>query len=765
MPTSSQLLEGALERLRAGQVPRLDGQGAITLSSARERVLRSQWLTTMDYVVDIEELDAGAESVEVGPYLARIDDYARRAATHAHLGRSTIASFVSNVLLLVRAAVGMAPGARRPERAPSIAAEDLSPAWASGLEVLQSAARHDVRVHSSYPSALGRLAKLARLHQCECPEDMPDDHALWKQRALAAGFSDSDFQYSLSAFRKARSLTGDGCAWPSLRAAANEGCRGVRSVPGLREKLAARGCSRDPRAMTLLEIIEVLAPYIHSDLVAYLEYGTPRNRASWPADQVAGVSRLLFALFALGIDPVDMDTVDLYVETVRTDVPVPARTRRSKRGGDAGNERPLSLARAAFDYMARLSVRQSYLAPRTDVPGPISFYTAVVQADETRLWLLTRHAHESVVSAADRETWLRCSLEREALVSTMRRHNAGLDLVGHMRKLALLDWITLPQAVLIGLPALRIAARAHRERWLDRGGVIGGPHFEEAAEAAFRWVLCTILLDDGLRIKNYTGALAGLHIKPVWNHACIVGLETTFHGIADEDRVRLKKARAEGTREENTRRRVISPALIDSEVLTFYWTTVRPWRLTQCGALSSLDAFDARSDRFAVFVSRRSNDVCDVDGVSRPTGRYDGTDDLSNAFGRAIHWVITEVLRRRDVPAWDSPRFKEECRGIMGAHRIVRLLSGSFWGFEAGDWDYASWITNDTMKTLRAHYAAMSTAQRQALAEGRKGLDAPGHFVKAMLHIRHGGAVDWERFNPLRPDDALMMDAPRRRRA
>src|SRR5690606_37678546 len=97
--------------------------------------------------------------------------------------------------------------------------------------------------------------------------------------------------------------------------AAGEGERGLKSLPNVRELIArSESPDLDPSAATAEERVKAIAPFVHGDMTVYIRSGT-KHRESWGERQWLSADRTLAAAIRLGVDPSEMDTRDLFLET------------------------------------------------------------------------------------------------------------------------------------------------------------------------------------------------------------------------------------------------------------------------------------------------------------------------------------------------------------------------------------------------------------------------------------------------------------------
>jgi hypothetical protein len=771
--TAREGLQIALQRYESGETHNLRSGEVATFDPRRAAVLATHWNDTFELIAQRHDLGVCGDDVPILPYVKYLDRYAARAS-YASSDSVPLAQNAMSAVRFICAALGIKVPGRNAAHVPWVR-ESLPVGWRDGFDALRVYSHEDNAYHTrrNYPSAYAALASLAALHGIQRPQDVPSDTRVWRKWAREDGVGAQQLEDGLTAIKRAGELLGVPHDWPRIGAARLDQ-RGIRQIPDLAAKLAAAGYTGKPEALDDVEVIRLLYPRIGFGLDRYLAFlkGRVRDGREWKALET--ISRLCFALDALGF-PRDGDVVDVY--TTLVDAPeatVATDSLLNKRAPAPGERRQISFARLLLRTWGAASCKRSTLRPVEESEEPLPFFTETVQHDFRRLHQFARAAHEDDMlqhsDPAVHILWARAVAESDSIKSYIKSYNKPRLLAGRMDPEKLLALISLPQAILMGGNALRLKALAARDRWLAAGGGHTSRHFTSYVAALWDWAVVTICLADGLRGKNYVGALANKHVVPTWRGKLIVGLATHFWGIHDEGCVRLKKTWSDTTRsKENERENDIYPALLEPVLTTDFWTLARPYRLVKCGALESIESYDRTADYFAVFPSVGSKDRPSSKYTPRPgflTGRYASTSPFSMEVGRIVHWMIRDVMGRKDIPEYDDPRIRTVYRGLFGAHRMVRFLNGSFWGFEADDWRHAEWITNDTLPTIKRHYAREKGGAAAERMRRRTGIDAVGHFVPLMQHIRAGGAVDWDRFDPERPSDAIMHDSviARRRR-
>ena len=705
------------------------------------------------------------DGIGLDPYKASLVEVARIDAEAA--GRASPRNEAANVALFLATVEGReyevtqrhGPAQRRPATR-----DRVLPAWLPLYDALVDLAQCE-RQKRSYPAQLLALHDVAIRHGVQEPAAVPDDWDVVLGWVMGAGLKRKKFHAITAAFRKARELTGND-ALPNLYQRVREAERGLRSLPDLADRLRARGCEADPVGLSTLEMIHVLGPKFARALERHLAWGREKARSpGWQEEQVGMTGRILASLIRLGYDPHGLSFVALFERPTQISGGGELDEFLADELGDdyAAQPKTVSLLRAVLDEAARDSWEHSplWLVKERATPEGLQIYTQKVQQDLLYCFLLTRAVYGAEMGQVQRERWEAIEKEYERTRDHMLDFNQGAHTDGHKPKDRVL--ITWPQAVCIGLYALRrraLEARAAMDSFQQKRGTLesrtGRQRVKAFDEAMREYVLLAVLLDDGLRIQNYSGAIAGEHFIPVVERDAsktwirFRQVSTRFRGY-DDASVKLKKDR-NGLGAERRRKRTLSPSIVDHELLFEYWTKVRPRDLVRRGLLRSAEEFDPDSDRFAVFIAPRTGGRkplrrSPMDQRRSQTGQFTA-DQLSKIAGRTLHWVVRDVLGRGaepyNVPTWDDPVRTREWRGVFAAH-VVRLLLGTYLGGVRGDWGAACWLTNDSEKTLREHYNEVSEIYEGM--ERLHGIENVHHFDAVIDRMRmYEPGDDWSAF-------------------
>lgn len=776
-------------RIRDGQVPDRRRPGRMhRISRERRDVIISHVRNAVARAADVDRDDLRAiDEVELDPIMATLPSKAYQDARTN--GRSSPRNERTNVALFGATVEGREYDTstrhgyanRRP-----VTRSAFLPAWQPLYDVLLADTLNldgTPNQRRSYPAQLLAMQNLL-LDQLDVhsPYDIADDYRAFVMTAEAAGVAYKKRHAMLAALRRARDLLNDETI-PPLYMGAHATQRGLGSLPDLAKRLAAHGCDRDPRRMRQEELVEVLVPTMHAALERRLAEGKRRNRRpGWFDDQIGMTSRIAASLLRLGYDVRRLTYVDLWTTLVQVEAtgtngvdPVLAAVM----GDDYVHVEERSLMRALADEMTLRSYVNSPLevvsAGSTISDGHVPLYTQRVIQDVKNCFTLVNDVFGPALRKHKRETWVAIQSEYKSLIEHMDSFNEDVHTINHKRKSDVS--ILWPQAVCLFLPWLMTRVEEARRRLTEfagRGGKEGSrthrKHLLAFDEALKEYVLAALMLDDGLRIKNYAGAVAGRHLiatperDPDKRWVRLAAVETRFCGINDHPSVTLKVAKDE-LGAERVRRRRVTPGIVRHDYLFEYWTGTRARDLVRRGYLKSVEAFDPDADDFAFFVSPRRGGR---KSVKKPREAYAAmhgcfTEDyLSNVFGRRFHYFIREVLGQ-PVPAWGDPERTTKWRGMFTAH-VIRLLLGTYFGGILGDWATACYITDDTERTLRRNYNRVGdriNALRHVV-----GVQNPNHFddvIRRALTMQPHD--DWSRFwsgfNPQDPAGSLeLLTAP-----
>ena len=775
--TFSDALERFAEMNAAGKVPdRRRNDRTHTISAARRDVIVSHTRAAVARAMGLPRDDhAALDAVDLRPLVETLPDIAYRGAEEAQ--RAAPRNERANVALFLATVFQHTYGTQ--ERRPGPSREDVLPAWRPSYDALVEDAADPASSKNSHcrPGLLVRLQHLMLRRGIHSPKEMEDSYEWFIAIAEEEGVGRSwTAREMLASLRRARELLGDESI-PTLYQQARPGERGVGSLPDLAERLARHGSMDDPRTMTPEELIEVLAPKLYSGLARRLEQARRENlRPSRVESYVSMTSKIVASLARMGIDPATKTFIDLFTEVDVVE------------GGEAGESDPVlaevmgadyihiesrSLMRRVIDESGRLSYQTSPIqvvgevADDGDAPP---MYTARIIHEMKTCFTLVRAVYGDALAKHQKDRWVAAETEYKSLLRHVTSYNERRVMIGHQNKEKVL--ITWPQAVCMFLPwlARRIEKKqAELERWRKtgrEGSRTHKKHLRELDVALREWVLAALLLDDGLRIKNYAGAVVNRHIIPTVERDAdgrwigFLAVETRWRGIQDAPQVVLKIGQDSSGRERK-RTRQLTPGIVRLDFLFQFWTQSRARDLVRRGVLGSVEEYDPDADDWALFVSPKNSRRKSATR-ERPQHVRDhlplGKDYLSRCFARLLHQFVREVLGRDEVPAWDDPeRTQGEWKGLFSAH-ISRTLIATYVGGICDNWNLATHLTDDDAKTLKVHYSRIRDQIHDLLYVD--GPENPRWFDTVIARLRKKLPGDdwprfWAEFNPEDPTAAL----------
>lgn len=542
--------------------------------------------------------------------------------------------------------------------------------------------------------------------------------------------------------------------------------RGLRALPHLEQLLddiaadrlakgeeVERVSVQQFREMPSMERIRIISEGVHFGLTAYLDKNQHLS-GGWKKAAILGVERTLAAMEIAGYSIIEHDPMDLYTKTATvaksgsTNRVNPLLERRYGAAGVIDSGEAHYLLRKVADAAARMSFKASPLElVRSSHTGSVPYYTATVERDLQHFYQMCRVAYEEV-KHIDPVEWTAMEVVHGQLKAHMKQHNAVNHVRGQKNKEAILDIITLPQIICIGLPALRRRVRRIRERYhaaICDHSDLGHPQVNRARMRYKRvlrdYLITAVMISDGLRVKNYTGARLGAHFLPepirdeTGRWIGLEGVRTTWRGF-DSESVRLKIMRDE-LGAERTRTWHLLPGIVDLELLWEYLVDFRVDDLVSAGLIPSAAVYDIERDvrewQFALFTSGHpASKVRD--------GCFHSPEFVSTRFGHMLHWMATEVLGH-ELPRWGSAELAQEYRALFSGH-ITRLLLATYWGGIRSAWTRATMLTDDTEETLRRSYSKVGARLIERFA--KDDWTNPHFFDEEMDRIFRDEVIDWD---------------------
>jgi hypothetical protein len=707
------------------------------------------------------------EAVDVGPHLLRLADYASEID---HL--ATTRNVVSDCRLFVSTVLGRDVRKRAAVRQRSWMFEEAWRPLAAALEATDGYRAGGKSRRSLLPN-LAFLARVAADNGVNRPEDLPTvsgDIAAWLpgNRRLKDG---------LVAYRKAKEALGaTGLGYPVIVARRPEREWGVHTLQNLPELLAAGYAQLDaeerdqfvarvgeqpegiePALLSTEEQIFILAPYFGAALSEYIRVGQAQSIVRQPRylrRTVGVVSRAVATLVRCGIDLHTLRFEDLWLSPSPDGAPAAPATRGGRYGvpsPDAADVEPPCLLQYLITRAAVHHVRGSTLALHPSIRTgkiayfPDSAFNDVKALKYIALRVLKAYWEREKGRKGAAVTWAQLEAETSATYRYMAETNAQTAVGGRLDRAEMP--YSLPHVVCILLPIL--AERVHAiDRELNRLSLS-----RKARVGSHQWLtlesrrilhlrhyaIVALIAADGLRVKNFSGAIAGVHFIPdvvrdergCW--AGFRGLRTHWWGD-DCPSVRLKITTGHNR---NIRERIwdIRPGIVDMDLLYRYWVEARPCLLRRAGLLRDGEELDLDAElagtgpRYAMFVSDESvfadpraqprvEKVSEVYGLLRehPSTGKDCRVKAGNltectvraTWERAIHFLVHDVLRFPGVPSTlDECRKKgSKWRGMLGPHGD-RSATAWYIGGVLHDWAMAEEWTNDRRSTLEKHYAIL----------------------------------------------------------
>lgn len=731
-----------------------------------------------------DEDDVG--DVDLAPYLDVLPQIAQQAAERAGLSRP--ANRASSVRTFLRLVEG---GARKTKH--RVSPDSFLPDWKPLAGALYNHKTEGERFRR-YLSWLEQFQHILLLNGHRTPSDVPD-YITAVHFFEEAGFSAKKRGDLFGAYRKARELS-ERLDLPALEQPPLPAHRGVKSLPDL-EALLIRGAARHTQvaragnpslpailplapisAASTLDVIECLAPEFARAIRAYLVYSetSERKSADWRDTVVSAASAAVAELVRLGEDPFEMDPVDLFLQSrevpklaTRTSEAVKSLKRQA---AVQATTEALPLIRLVTDAGARRAYAHSPIrVAAVHEAEDVAYYPNAVWNQLSALWAVTEtiYGRELQMATATDGQWRQVVLTYEDLRNHMRRVNETREPSGQKDKS--LVTITWGEAVCVGLRQLWLDCRALRTAWHIEYAAVEGVHGRALAlrtpsvrNARARYLaklrdymLLALILDDGLRIKNYAEGRFRVNIVPLFEHASgeqrVTGLRTRFRGW-DSEASTKKKRKAGG--KENMRTRLVLQSIVDMELATDYVFEARLDDLVAAGLVTDRTSYDPDVDRFAFFVSPQS---------TRRSGAYSEA-HLSRRFGRLLHWISRDLLGHTDpdgnpIPTWkelkrpgpEGKDLRRKWRSLWGAH-IVRQLVAVYIGHILDQWTLACERTNDKRSTLEDFYVEFDSMVAEAMT--KKGVKNPLHFKEVCLRLLGNEIIDWEKFDPEHPNTSAV---------
>lgn len=766
---------------RAGEIPNRKSGTRSSLKPSRRDPIISNVRKAVEHA--LQTLNGGRavgtdvmEATDLKPLLLTLPEHGRLAVTEADedFDPKAASKIESNVRLFVSVVLGRDIVK---DRAPVVRARVL-PAFQPLYDALDAWVNECPDERRSLRRGFVLWTELAAANGAGTPEQVPDDYAAIQAWGRRLGWKPKDVAYALNAWRKAVRLAGadHAMAWDLV---VHNGL-GIKSLPDFVSRARAAGFNGDIAAATAADLLPYLAPKLGAALAKVIQEGLNTGLSSaWASDMRDMASWVVAGLVCLGEDAARLTWFDLW--TMRREVAATVDAEQDDQlaqygiaGGAAVAHH--SLIRRLLDSTARRSYELSHLTlfnPDHEA-DPVPVYTDSLLQNFEMAFVVTNRFFGGRMHQQRPELWAQATMEYDSLARHTTEYNKPRILLGRKARGKL--EITWPQLLCMGIPQLARDCYELRRKIADRRGRIGHLESRESqvlvnsyCDALTTYAIVALLADDSLRVKNYSGAMAGTHVRVT----PVLAADGTWRGIAeirtsftalDSDTVALKSKKVTSG-DHNARNRRVTPGIVDHTLWFEYWTLARPRALVAAGLLPNIEAFDPADDDFAAFITPRpsSDQLADYQ-LARAEGRKPAwrgnlsEDMLSDTFGAALHRICVEVLRR-ELPAWGSKELVDDYRGLFGAH-IVRLMVATWFGGVCGNWEAATYRTNDEEVTLRRHYVHLSAwAKEQEHRDGPEGLRWFERVVNRVLHLRSADDARWPQFwhvfDPEHPEHAL----------
>lgn len=252
--------------------------------------------------------------------------------------------------------------------------------------------------------------------------------------------------------------------------------------------------------------------------------------------------------------------------------------------------------------------------------------------------------------------------------------------------------------------------------------------YQEAHAWLERYLVAALIMDDGLRLKQYVRGCWGHNIIADWRRdstGAITGIaRVRTHWSGDRCGPAPLKIQfvSKRTRELTGRRRTVRPGVVDHELLWRYLRDVRHPAITANPPSSRRKG--RRGGVVNTPVAREGYDPIKDAEAKLPLfyskaghGEYSQDVISSDRFGRALHWIAVNALGR-DLPAWGN--LDKQWRALWSA-QISRLHIASYWMLVRpadGGVVIATHLTMDKAETLQKYYTQVNKLYVDAPKEG-----------------------------------------------
>ena len=298
--------------------------------------------------------------------------------------------------------------------------------------------------------------------------------------------------------------------------------------PETLQLIEARGLS--PAGMSPDDMFRVLAPGLAADYDQWVAGPGGQQSEQFREQCHATLLRVAGWVIRAGHGSLlnDLVLLDLFLSEVHVDDPValnPRVARRLKRK-PGETSAPVSLLELAAEAEAEASLRRSTVtevAVAGRAPNGRHWFTDAMHANCSRIWTMTVAVY-CAMGAEDADAAVEWALV-EARWGRLQKQLSDRKLPARHRlraknKLKMVQTVTLPQLVCVGLPLRRREVRALRDDWVAivreaAGAGHTGLHPEVVAaesryfDAALPFTILSVAVEDGLRLKQYTRGRLG----------------------------------------------------------------------------------------------------------------------------------------------------------------------------------------------------------------------------------------------------------------
>jgi hypothetical protein len=497
---------------------------------------------------------------------------------------------------------------------------------------------------------------------------------------------------------------------------------GLEAVGNLPALLKAAGYQDHPDDLSPMEQIAWLAPRQHAQLERYLSAGRTKARKNRPSRVVTpdtketAVQRIckLVGLWCRFYDASKLRDSDLrsYFTIDCPDRYAAAEALDNDPYAPNGaHVAPMvPLIQYLCDESLPSRVVHSPYAQAFTASKHAPRYTPAMLSDMESLWTIVNSGFRGKIGAPEMAD---LAARHKAVRDTMHTHKARASSKTIAKdKVRAVKAMSYDLLLVIGLPMLAREVRAAKEGYFAgltevlRAGQ--DPQFDVQLrklkalwyDAALAYLSVALPLVDGKRRKQYENGALGYsaHFRPEYDGHDLVQMITRW--TREDDDCAALKDRTEGGYKPPVRLTALSPALVDLDILNDWIRVHRVDDLVSARLITSREDYDLTADlragKFALFVSPSHE-------VTTPTH---GRSDLSSKMGEALHYIVRDILGRKDVPEYGS-RVAEGWTHIFSEHTSRLLLSSSIGG-TYGLWSVCERLLDDVESTCKGEYNAVA---------------------------------------------------------